>query len=229
MNRKLFVITRRCGRLANRLVLFANFIALAEEQGHRVVNSTFHSYAELFETTRRDVFCRYPVANRRSWLDAIPGVAGAIRSTRIFHHAARVASGLTEHLPLFGKATVTLRESSGQEITSLDSPEVQNKIRDARIVFVNGWKFRAPDYVQRHAEKIRRYFRPIEEYERSSGQAVDRLRQNAGCCRWCSCSPWGLSQVERRQILLRAFAVRELDARTGGAVSRLQSVFPRVQ
>src|SRR5947209_3753362 len=73
--RKLFIISGRCGRLANRTVLFANFIALAEEQGHRVMNPTFHSYSPLFETTRRDIFCQYPVAMRRSWLDVIPGVA----------------------------------------------------------------------------------------------------------------------------------------------------------
>ncbi|HEX7570106.1 MAG TPA: hypothetical protein VF492_06340, partial [Verrucomicrobiae bacterium] len=49
---KLFVISLRSGRLANRLTLFAQFIALAEEQGHRIINFAFHSYAHLFETTR---------------------------------------------------------------------------------------------------------------------------------------------------------------------------------
>src|SRR5690242_16760361 len=81
---KLFIICGRCGRMANRTVLFANFIALAEEQGHRVMNPTFHSYAALFETTRRDIYCEYPVPARRSWLDVVPGMAGAIRGTRLF-------------------------------------------------------------------------------------------------------------------------------------------------
>src|ERR1035438_5452553 len=78
---KLLIVGLRCGRLANRLALFANLIAFAEEHGHRVINFTFHSYAALFEATRRDVFCRYPAATRPSWLDAIPGVGGAIRKT----------------------------------------------------------------------------------------------------------------------------------------------------
>ena len=63
---KLFVISGRCGRMANRIILFANFIALAEEQGHRVANPTFHSYAKWFETTRNDIYCQYPRATRRS-------------------------------------------------------------------------------------------------------------------------------------------------------------------
>src|SRR3954452_2091128 len=91
-SRKLFIICGRCGRMANRMVLFANFIALAEERGDRVMNPTFHSYATLFETTRRDIYCQYPAPGRSSLFDVIPGVAGAIRGTRLFFRLARSAS-----------------------------------------------------------------------------------------------------------------------------------------
>lgn len=175
-DRKLFVISGRCGRLGNRIILFANFIALAEEQGHRLINPTFHSYAGFFEATRGDIYCQYPPTTRRSWWDAVPGVGGAIRGTRIFFHAARAAGLLNERYPIFGKTIFTLRQSPTQEITALDGPEVQAKIRDARIVFVNGWTFRAPGLVQRHAEKIKSYFRPVAEIEQASHRAVDRLR-----------------------------------------------------
>jgi hypothetical protein len=176
---KVFVIARRCGRLANRLVLFANIIAFAEERGHRVINFTFHSYAGLFEATRRDIYCQYPVVKSKSCLDVIPGVACAIRKTRVFYHAVRAASVLNERCPVFGRSVVTLRDNLGKDITLMDGQEVQAEIHDARIVFVYGWRFRAPDCVQRQAEKIRAYFRPIEEYESSSRHAVERLRQDA--------------------------------------------------
>src|SRR5258707_15885756 len=88
----LFIIAGRCGRLANRIVLFANFIALAAERGARVMNPTFHSYATLFESTRRDIYCRYPLARQRSVLDLVPGPASVVRGTRIFFHTARAAS-----------------------------------------------------------------------------------------------------------------------------------------
>ncbi len=178
-DQKLFVISGRCGRLGNRIILFANFIALAEEQGHRVINPTFHSYAGFFEATRDDIYCQYPPATRRSWLDIVPGVGGAIRGTRIFFHLARAFGLWNERHPIFGKAVFTLRQTPAQPITALDGPEVQAKIRDARIVFVNGWTFRAPGLVQRHAEKIRPYFRPIAEFEQASRQVVQRLRQQA--------------------------------------------------
>jgi len=176
---KLFVITMRCGRLGNRMTLFAHFIALAEEQGHRVINCTFHSYAHLFESTRRDIYCRYPVAPRQSWLDVIPGVAPVLRKTRICHHVGRAVHAASERFHVFGKNAVTLWEAPGGEVTQLGGPEVQDRIRDARIVFVHGWRLCATDLVERHAGKIRDYFRPTAEIERTSQQTVDRLRQKA--------------------------------------------------
>ena len=176
---KLFVISGRCGRLGNRIILFANFIALAEEQGHRVINPTFHSYARFFKATRGDIYCQYPPAMRRSWWDTVPGVGGAIRGTRIFFHVARAAGLLNERYPIFGKRIFTLRQCPAQKITALDDPEVQAKIRDARIVFVNGWTFRAPGLVQRHAERIKSYFQPVAEIEQASFKAVAQLRQHA--------------------------------------------------
>ena len=174
---KLLVVGLRCGRLGNRIVLFANLIAYAAEHGHRLINFTFHSYASFFETTRRDVFCQYPVPERQSWLDMVPGVAGVIRKTRIFYHVIRGVSVLNEKLPVFGKQVVTLRERPGQLIILLETPEVQAQIEEAKVVFVYGWIFRAPGAVQKHAEELRAYFRPTETYERVSAQAVAPLRR----------------------------------------------------
>jgi hypothetical protein len=178
-SRKLFVIAGRCGRLANRLVLSANFMALMEEQGHWLINPTLHSYAPYFETTQRDLYCRYPATTRRSWLDVMPGIPEAIRATRIFFHVVHAVSGLNERLPLFGGAVVTLRQSPGVEITALDGPEVQEKIRGARLILVNGWNFRVPELIERYAEKIRAYFRPRQPYENAARRSVDCLRREA--------------------------------------------------
>lgn len=176
---KLLVIARRCGRLANRTVLFANFIAFAQAHGHRVVNVTFHSYADLFETTRRDLYCRFPAPARRSRLEFIPGLAAALRRTRLLLHAVRGASNLNEKFPLFGRAAVTLRENPAATRTLLEGDEVQQRIRDARTVFAYGWNFRAPAAMRQHADVVRNYFRPVAQYERASRAAVESLRRDA--------------------------------------------------
>ena len=177
---KLIVISLRSGRLANRLTLFAHFIAMAEEQGYHLINFAFHSYAHLFETTRRDIYCRYPVAGRRSWMDVVPGVAAALRKTRICYQMVCYGSIWNERWPVFGRRVVTLREKPGSKAMPLDGPEIQAAIRDARIVFVHGWWFRAPpDWIQRHAEKIRAYFRPLAEHDSAGRKVLDRLRRDA--------------------------------------------------
>jgi hypothetical protein len=174
---KLLIAGLRTGRLGNRLALFANLIAFAEEHGHRLINVAFHSYASLFESTRRDVFCRYPAATGSSWLDMMPGVGDAIRKTRIFYHAVRGLSLLNQKFAVFGRRVVTLREGPGLLTILLESPEIQAQIAEARVVFVYGFIFRAPAAMRKHAEKIRAYFRPIEEYEQASSQAVAPLRR----------------------------------------------------
>ena len=174
---KLLIVGLRCGRLGNRLALFANLIAFAEEHGHHLINFTFHSYAALFEATRRDVFCRYPAAGGPSWLDMIPGVADAIRKTRVFYHIVRGISVVNEKFPVFGRKAVTLREGRGQLSILLESPEMQARLAEARVVFVYGFIFRAPAAMEKHAEKIRAYFRPIQAYEQASSQAVAPLRR----------------------------------------------------
>lgn len=159
-------------------MLFAHFAAMAEEQGHRVINFAFHSYAHLFETTRRDIYCRYPAVERRSWMDIVPGLNPALRKTRLLLRLAHGASVCNARFPVFGKNVVTLREHPGPN--NLDGTEVQSAIRNARTVLAEGWKFRSPtDWMQRHAEKIRPHFRPVAEIQEAARQAVERVRKNA--------------------------------------------------
>ncbi len=176
---KLFTIGLRCGRLANRMILFANFAALAEEQGHRLINFTFHSYSELFEGTRENVYCRYPRPKRRSWMDVIPGVAAFLRKTRLPYHLTRAAAALNERFPIFGNTAMTLHELSGHHITLLDGREYQEKIRPAKIIFVYGWWLRTPSLVKKHGDKLRAYFRPVEKFEHASRVAIEPLRRTA--------------------------------------------------
>jgi len=179
MKPKRFTIGLRCGRLANRTILFANFIALAEEQKHRLINFTFHTYSEFFEGTRGNIYCRYPRPKHRSWLDVVPGIAAALRKTRLPYHLTRAAAALNERFPIFGDAVMTLHELPGTKITLLDGPEYQEKIRPAKLVFVYGWWLRTPALVKKHGDKIRAYFRPVEKFEQAAREAIEPLRREA--------------------------------------------------
>ena len=165
--------------MANRLFLFAHIIAFAEEHHYRVMNPTFHSYANLFENTRADIFCQYPAATRASFLDSLPGVSGVIKGTRMFYHAGRLARSLHEKFRLFGRNVAVLQEMPPGKVTLLDSPEIHAHLRPAKVILVNGWKLRAPDCLQKHAEKIRQHFRPVSQIEQDVRALMQRVRQNA--------------------------------------------------
>ena len=176
---KLLIITGRPGRMANRLFLFAHIVGFAEEHHYRVMNPTFHSYAALFENTRSDIYCQYPAASRTSLLDSLPGVSGIIKGTRMFYHAGRLARTLQEKFGLFGRNVAVLQEMPRGEVTLLEGPKVRSCIDPAKIILVNGWKLRAPECLQKHADKIRRHFQPIPEIEHDVHLLMQRVRQNA--------------------------------------------------
>lgn len=59
----MLVISAKSGQLGNRLLLFANCIALTIENKIKVLNPAFEEYAEFFKLTSRDLFCAYPLLN----------------------------------------------------------------------------------------------------------------------------------------------------------------------
>lgn len=59
----MIIIARKYGQLCNRLLLFANFIAFAEENNVTVANIAFDEYAPYFKMTSQDLLCRYPKAS----------------------------------------------------------------------------------------------------------------------------------------------------------------------
>jgi hypothetical protein len=172
------VIAGRCGRLANRLVLFANLMAFAHEHGFRLINFTFHSYAHLFENTSGDIYCQYPPPARPGLLDRVPGLAAAIRGSRVFYHLARGAGVVIERWPFLGPGVFTYREPHGS-LVSLETPELPGRIQNARLVFLFGWTFRAPNLVQRYATLLRDYFRLCPALDPACRQAVENLRRDA--------------------------------------------------
>jgi len=176
---QLFVIGLRAGRMANRLVLFANLAALAEEEGHRVINFTLHSYAPDFEAPASDIYCQYPPRQRRSTIDRLPGLSPLLRKTRLCHHAVRLAMGLAERLPALQRRAVVLREKAGTETVSLTGLDFRSQAAGAPVVFVYNWRFRAPGLVRKHAGKLRQFFRPARRWEKAAQEAVAPLRGGA--------------------------------------------------
>src|SRR4051812_21228281 len=67
----MIIISLRPGQLGNSLFLFTHFIAYSIESDTKVVNLTFHEYADYFTLTSQETFPQSPRKknpNRISWV-----------------------------------------------------------------------------------------------------------------------------------------------------------------
>lgn len=138
------------GRLCNRLVLSASFIAFAEEFGESFVHLAFADYCRFFEKTRFSPILVF-TPSRRSGAQK-----RGLSAVNIFssHDAA-------------GRCFM------------LDDPQ-GDFIRMAhtkRLVFALGWSFRAHALTQKHQPVIRSFFTPCRRYLEHAKEAVDRARR----------------------------------------------------
>jgi hypothetical protein len=165
-----FVIARKYGQLGNRLRRAAHLLAAAMEHGHTFVDLAFSEYADLFESTRRDAFCRYPPGRRRlpapGWLRALQDRLATVvlRVTRFLH----LSGGFLR--------AVVWRDVDAEY--RLDAPEFGALARSTRILLFEGWTFRTAA-LERRAPAIRAHFTPAREKARKVDALVAALRARA--------------------------------------------------
>ncbi len=156
----MIVVAGDYGQLGNRLIVFANMIAGAREYGWRVANPAFHPYAHHFESTRRDLWCRYPLLHRA------------------VHQAQRHARKLRNRLGDWPFLPNVL-DIGWREPCDLDGPEFRALARRPGVLFAKGWLFRAQTTFPHHADEIRRFFTPIESHRDNVAALMNDIRRTA--------------------------------------------------
>ena len=159
--RRVVVIARPFGRLGNRLVLFAHFIAAAVEHDLLILNPAFNEYAHLFPSTADDVLCRFPPG------DCLPPQAGAREAMR---EAVRAAANALHRLQVSGR-DVGLIRLEDDECLDLNSEAFLGMVSRHPVLLIEGWFFRNQDNCERHQDSIRRFFTPLSSDPRSSPRA----------------------------------------------------------
>ena len=59
----MIILSNKYGRLANRLFMYAKFIAFAAHYNVEIHNLAFHDYSHLFEGTHNSLTSKYPQQN----------------------------------------------------------------------------------------------------------------------------------------------------------------------
>ena len=163
----MIVITNK-GWLGNALFVFANFIACAEENNLTIANPALDEYAELFQTTSEDFFCRYPP--RKSFYKGNKTTRRLLNRTAYLLTRALVRSGIN------WKRLRPIALDHGEEL-HLDSPEFIASLSRGQLIFVQGWLFRERSNFGKHADKIRKYFTPLQPFLDNVDSLIRQARE----------------------------------------------------
>jgi hypothetical protein len=162
----MIVIAEKYGQLGNRLFVFAHILACALEHGLKVSNPAFDEYAQFFESTRRDLFCRHP--------PRVSILKGRRLRTWFYTLTWRVANSLFYRSP--DNSFWKVIRISEDESCDLADPKFLAAAKAKWFIFVQGWKFRDEPRLQKHADAIRKFFAPTEAVAQKVKSHIDTLR-----------------------------------------------------
>jgi hypothetical protein len=149
--------------MANRMVLFAHLAASAREHEYEVWNPAFDEYARFFPAADSDFLCRFPPRP-------------AARDPRLRHAAYLFVRTLAELQRGVGRLLPVIRPPDETEL-DIGDPSFVRRARQ-RPLLVQGWGLRDYESVRRHADELRRFFRPHQRYLDEAASAVEAARRD---------------------------------------------------
>ncbi len=161
------VIANKSGKLGNRIIVFAHFIACALENNVKIMNPAFDEYAGFFRSTSRDLLCRYPLGNTV--------IRGGEKTRRLIYHLVYYATRLIAKSKFSNRLVETI-VLDWEDKCSLDGDEFIDLLKRRRLILAQGWQFRARRYFVKHANEVREFFRPVEAHERKVEELILRVR-----------------------------------------------------
>ncbi len=166
----MIVVANKPGQLGNILYVYSNLIGRAIESNLRLANTALDNYADLFPATASDLFCRFPPTKSR--------IRCTPRRRRFVYHlvhfTARVLSKLKLNLPFIRQ--ITIRDWHTE--INLGDPQFLASLKPRQLLLLRGWLFRDIPALQKHADAIREFFRPREDYLNNVDAVIERARKD---------------------------------------------------
>ena len=156
-------IVKRCGRLANRIIFYANIIAWAEEKKLKITNFTFQSYANLFESTHLTCGSAYPPHELGVLSKLSLPITNLLNSIRLQYQCIYLFSKVLLKSNLLCRLFPIFSDHDFDGTRSLSEIIPEDYWLTRKTLFLSGWKFREPVLTIKHASKIRDFFKPIEK------------------------------------------------------------------
>jgi hypothetical protein len=164
----MIIIANKAGKLGNRMIVFAHFIACALEHNVKIVNPAFDEYAGYFQSTKHDILCRYPFQHSL--------LVGGEKLRRLLFYFTYYLTRIIVR----GRLNNQLIEAIAldwEDECRLDGAEFVKLLKRKRLIFAQGWKFRGISYFTKHADSIREYFKPLDEYGKAVAELLGGVRR----------------------------------------------------
>jgi hypothetical protein len=173
----MIIFSHKSGQLGNRLFSFAHLIAHAKANDLRLINLAFDEYAQYFQSTSKDIFCRFPqeesiirTSRFRSFFFFVNKLALKIlRITRVLKspfHSVIVAD--LPHYSFNGNEYFDLNEQSFTELA-----------KQKPMVFLFGRFFRDFKNFQKYQNTVRSYFTPVHEIEARVTSLIEKCKADS--------------------------------------------------
>lgn len=164
------VLSRTTGQLGNRLIVGAHVLAAAYEYGIDCLNPTLLQYSEWFAGTKKRLmnWTSVPSAERTipSWQRS-----AAYTITRGLWQAGKILCPLS-----FGR--ISSVRAPARDPQDLQVVLSQAQFRGVATLLLQGYYFRHYPWAERHANRIRAFFSPLDEYRRAGEAAIAALRRD---------------------------------------------------
>ncbi|MEC7165101.1 MAG: hypothetical protein VXW41_04765 [SAR324 cluster bacterium] len=166
---KTVIISKKTGRLGNRLQLYAHWIAFALEKEVRLLNPAFAEYSLFFQGT----------ADQR--LGKFPKDQGSISSSEAFREwiywSNRAAYKLAKPLAVSKNSGIKVAKAQSSKFIQTDSLLNDFLQESWNILFTQGLHFYSPgEWFVRHGDKIRSFLEPLNVYQEKATQLVTKIK-----------------------------------------------------
>ena len=166
---KTIIISKKTGRLGNRLQLYAHWIAFALEKEVRLLNPAFAEYSLFFQGT----------ADQR--LGKFPKDQGAVSPSEAFREwiywSNRAAYKLAKPLAISKNSGIRVAKAQSSKFIQTDSLLNDFLQESWNILFTQGLHFYSPgEWFVRHGDKIRSFLEPLNVYQEKATQLVTKLK-----------------------------------------------------
>lgn len=166
---KTIIISKKTGRLGNRLQLYAHWIAFALEKEVRLLNPAFAEYSLFFQGT---------AAQR---LGKFPKDRGAVSPSEAFREwiywSNRAAYKLAKPLAVSKNSGIRVAKAQSSKFIQTDSLLNDFLQESWNILFTQGLHFYSPgEWFVRHGDKIRSFLEPLNVYQEKATQLVTKIK-----------------------------------------------------